>query len=148
MNSVSVEVASIDALLTQSGVLPFQQIEHEGWVLKDQREKTGTVQTEQKQGRQGFGITAVEFTGLHQILIEEQLSRAIANAIARSTDQFNQSPLRHMDSLNWLTSPKHQSTCRKCQPIAFRMLGDQLKRCCFAAQSLGLQYRHLINHPI
>ena len=117
-------MTGVDALFAKPGMLPLQQIQHQRGVPEDQGEKARAIQPQQKQWRQSFGITTVAFTGLNEIAVEEEFSRAITNAVTWTMAQLDQTSLQNMHGLNRLSPPEHKSARRKCQSIAFRMRGD------------------------
>ena len=76
----------------------------------DQREKSRAVQPDQRYGSHRFGIAAVELVGGHQILVKEQLTGAVADAIPWPTAEFHQPLLNNMNRLNWIATTEHKSS--------------------------------------
>ena len=75
----------------------------------DQREKSRAVQPDQRQGGQRFGITAMELVGGHQILVKEQFTGAIADAVLGATTEFHQPLLNNMNGLHRFATTEHTS---------------------------------------
>ena len=87
-------------------VLLQQQIENQGRMTMDQRQKTGPIQPEQFQRSQGPCVATVIFGGLNEVFIKQLGS--ITHAIAWATAEFDKTTLHDVDRLNRLASPKHQ----------------------------------------
>ena len=84
----------------------------------DQREKSRAVQPDQRYGSHRFGIAAVELVSGHQILIKEQLTGAVADAIPWPTAEFHQPAQQY----EWPELDRHDGT----QKLRWAALGDQL----------------------
>ena len=65
-------------------MLLADELKNQGGVPMNQREKTGTVQTQQREWRQSSGIPAVEFVGTNEISVEEQFTGPVANAVMQT----------------------------------------------------------------
>ena len=76
----------------------------------DQGEEAGTIQPYYRQGSQRFGVAAVALVGGHQILVKEQLTGAVADAIPWPTAEFHQPLLNNMNRLNWIATTEHKSS--------------------------------------
>ena len=116
----------ISPLLPQSGVLLSDQLHHQGGMAMDKREKTGTVQSDQRQGGQRSCIAAVELVGGNQIFVKEQLTGAVADAISGPTAEFHNPLLNNINGLNRFATTEHTSSGGQRQTISFKMLTDQL----------------------
>ena len=121
-------MARIRTLLTQATVLLADELKNERGVPMNQREKTGTVQTQQREWRQSFGIPAVEFVGTNEISIKEQFAGPITNAVVQSAGKLNQSPLNHVNGLNPIPAAENLRTGGKRQAFHLRKGTDQFSR--------------------
>ena len=132
-------MSRLGALLSQPLVLLQQQIENQGRMTMDQRQKTGPIQPEQLQRSQGPCVATVIFSGLNEVFVKKQLAWSITHAIARTKAEFDETALHDVDRLNGLASPKHQRAGRKGESVPLRVLTDQLERRRFGAGSTQIQ---------
>ena len=141
-------VAGIGPLLTQAPVLLSDEVNHQRWVLMDQGQKAGAIQTDQGQGGQSPGIAAVALIRRDQILVEEQFPWAITDTWARSVVQLHQTLFDHMDGIDSVATTEHQGTRGKRPPVTFPMGTDQSqRRCIAAARAQALEVLTRSNYP-
>ena len=94
----------------------------------NQGQKTGAIQTNQRKRCQSPCIAAVQLAGFHQIAIEEQFAKPVANPVSWLDAEFNQTALNHVNSLDRFSSSIDKRASRERQPVTLRMIQKQLQR--------------------
>ena len=112
--------------LTEPGVLPAQQGEHQGWVLMDQLHEAVAIKREGMNRRDRRRCSAVTLPLSEEILKEKHLTIAVAQTIAPAAREFDETAFNRVDRAGEGAATEEQTSRWQDQFIVIAMLSNQL----------------------